>query len=65
MTYFKFLANWGTYILLIFMLFFIGVGVSEVLKENYALGIGIIIAYSIIIFIYLNERYRTWKKLYK
>jgi hypothetical protein len=47
------------------MLFFIGVGVSEVLKENYALGIGIIIAYSIIIFIYLNERYRTWKKLYK
>jgi len=65
MNYFKFIANWGTYILLIFMLFFIGVGISEVLKENYALGIGIIIAYSIIIFIYLNERYRTWKKLYK
>jgi hypothetical protein len=65
MNYFKFIANWGTYILLIFMLFFIGVGVSEVLKENYALGIGIIIAYSIIIFIYLNERYRKWKKLYK
>jgi len=65
MNYFKFIANWGTYILLIFMLFFIGVGVSEVLKENYALGIGVIIAYSIIIFIYLNERYRKWKKLYK
>ena len=65
MNYFKFIANWGTYILLIFMLFFIGVGISEVLKENYALGIGIIIAYSIIIFIYLNERYRKWKKLYK
>ena len=65
MNYFKFIANWGTYILLIFMLFFIVVGISEVLKENYALGIGIIIAYSLIISIYLNERYRKWKKLYK
>ena len=65
MNYFKFISNWGTYMLLIFMLFFIGVGISEILKENYALGIGIIIAYSIIIFIYLNERYRKWKKLYK
>jgi len=65
MTYFKFIANWGTYILLIFMLFFIVVGITEVLKENYALGIGIISIYSLIISIYLNERYRKWKKLYK
>jgi len=65
MNYFKFIANWGTYMLLIFMLFFIGVGISEILKENYTLGIGIIIAYSLIISIYLNERYRKWKKLYK
>lgn len=64
-TFLQFMNDPSTYLVIIFNLFLLGVGVHQAFTGSVPLGLGMALFFSFIISIFLKERYNKYRDLYK